>query len=90
MLEIGNGDDEKILATVAEAALKFSDKHPGKNIVFTGNKQYKTRKYRLMMARHFEIISKKFTIYGLVDDEQELYSPNNTTNYDGFLAMRKH
>ncbi|MCP1382272.1 DUF6934 family protein [Runella salmonicolor] len=82
-----NGDSEKILATVAQSALVFSEKYPDALIYAEGSTPSRTRLYRIGLSRNFEKITETFMIWGLLDDEWYPFQKN--TDYQAFVVKRK-
>jgi hypothetical protein len=82
-----NGDTEKILATVAVAVYRFTERFPGALIYATGSTNARTRLYRMLINKYFDIALESFTIFGKFQDQWEKYEKNK--NYQAFAAQRK-
>lgn len=82
-----NGDSEKILATVAQATLFFSERHPEAIIYAEGSTHSRTRLYRLGISKYYEEISKTFFVRGLLDNKWVVFERN--TDYQAFVVTRK-
>lgn len=82
-----NGDSEKILATVAQSALVFSEKYPDALFYAEGSTLSSTRFYIIGFSRNFEKITETFLIWGLLDDEWYPFQKN--TDYQAFVVKRK-
>jgi hypothetical protein len=82
-----NGDSNKILATVAYATLLFSDNYPDALIYAEGSTPSRTRFYRIGIHKYLEEISETFTIWGLLNDEWQLFQKN--TGYQAFVVKRR-
>jgi hypothetical protein len=88
LVTTNNKDSEKVLATVAQTAIHFSDRHPGALIFAEGSTPARTRLYQIGISSFWSDISTFFIIYGLKEDGNwELF--NRNTNYTAFLATRK-
>ena len=81
-----NGDSEKILATVAQATLFFSDNYPDAIIYAEGSTISRTRLYQMGISKNFDEISKTFSVQGLLHDKW--YSFQKNTNYLAFVIQR--
>ena len=77
-----NGDSEKVLATVVATVYAFSDKYPDSWIFATGSTKARTRLYRIGIAKYLEEIKSDFEIYGLIENEWELF--RKEVEYDAF------
>ena len=82
-----NGDSEKILATVAQSAVIFTNYHPNSLIFAEGSTPIRTRLYRIGISQNFEEISETFLVWGLLENEWHLFEKN--TDYQAFLVKRK-
>jgi uncharacterized protein DUF6934 len=82
-----NGDSEKVLATVVATVYAFTDMHPEAWIYAMGSTSARTRLYRIGITKYLDQIVKDFQLYGLHNDEWELFEKR--TGYDAFLAKRK-
>lgn len=81
-----NGDTEKVLATVASIAYKFTELFRGVALFFKGTTPAKTRLYQMTIGKFWDIINPLFEVHGLKAEEWELFEKN--VNYDAFLARR--
>jgi hypothetical protein len=84
----GNGDRDKILATVAYTAIEFSSHFHKCRIVIQGSTLSRTRLYQMGIARHHQEISQLFDIQGMTETG-ELVPFKRGENYRAFLASRK-
>ena len=82
-----NGDSEKILATVAQSAVIFTNYHPNSLIFAEGSTPIRTRLYRIGISQNFEEISETFLVWGLLENEWHLFEKN--TDYQAFLVKKK-
>ncbi|MDB5211610.1 MAG: hypothetical protein JWQ30_2437 [Sediminibacterium sp.] len=82
-----NGDRNKILATVVDVVLKYTEKYPDRFIFFTGNSPARTRLYRMAITAHLEDLSGVFDIFISVRDDIMPFQKN--TNVNSFLIKRK-
>ena len=83
----GNGDTEKVLATVIAALYAFCDKYPDAFVYASGSTRSRTRLYRMGITKYYAEIEPDFFLYGQVGDEFPEFRIG--TDYDGFLAQRK-
>jgi hypothetical protein len=82
-----NGDTHKILATVANTILSFTEKYPDIPVFATGSDPVRTRLYRRMLNLNKDEIEKIFIIYGRKDNLWHTFELN--IDYDAFLIVRK-
>ena len=59
----GNGDRDKILATIADVVERYFARYPDRCIYFHGSTPARTRLYRMAIGAHLEELSRKFKIY---------------------------
>jgi hypothetical protein len=65
----GNGDRNKVLATVAKAVDEYTTKYPRRSIIFSGSTMERTRLYRMAIGLNLVELSLKFHIYGQIGEE---------------------
>ncbi len=82
-----NNDTLKILFTVYQTALLFTDYYPNASILIVGSTNSRTRLYQLAIARNFVEIQRHFHLHGFRNGSWELFSKG--INFDAFLAKRK-
>lgn len=82
----GNQDADKILATVAQAILLFTQKNPDSLIYAKGSTATRTRLYQMSLNRHWQNISIYFRVWGLKNENWQDFEP--TINYEAFLVQR--
>lgn len=82
-----NGDTQKILATVANAVLLFTEKYPDFFVFAEGSTPARTRLYKMGIQQHQQDIETFFEVWGFINDEWEVFIPNQ--NYKAFLVKRK-
>ncbi len=82
-----NGDTKKILATVANSVLIFTEKYPDFSVVATGVTPARTRLYRMGIQEYWTEISANFYILGFKENYWEEFIPNQP--YEAFLVKRK-
>ena len=82
-----NGDSQKILSTVASTLFKFTDHHPGANVIAIGSSLARTRLYRIGITNNLEAIENDFKVYGLKDNTWRKFVKG--IEYDAFLVNRK-
>jgi hypothetical protein len=87
-----NTDIERVFATIVRIIYNFTENHPGCAILIQGDKEYKTRAYRIAINNFFEELSKDFQITGItssiesLDFRMEEFVSNR--RYEGFLIKR--
>ncbi|WP_428656614.1 DUF6934 family protein [Runella sp.] len=82
-----NGDRQKILITVAQTAIEFTNHYPEAIIYAEGSSPSRTRLYRIGISNNFEMIDTIFIVWGLSEDKWELFVKGK--NYEAFLIKRK-
>lgn len=82
-----NGDTEKVLATVAFSIYLFTDQYSRARIFARGSSASRTRLYRIIIHKHFSILSRDFQVFGLTNNKWEFFVP--AFPYDAFLVIRK-
>ena len=82
----GNGDTDKILATVATAAEQFLRMHPTAMLYAVGSTPARTRLYRSGFTRFLSRIHPEFLLFGIVNNEPELFEPGRP--YEAFVIQR--
>ena len=81
-----NGDSEKVLSTVAHAALDFLNKYPNNSIFAMGLTASRTRLYQIGIMKYLKEIEIDIIILGLHNDR---WIPiKKGLNYDAFLASK--
>lgn len=83
----GNGDSEKVLATIVAAIYAFADRYPEAWIYATGSTGARARLYRMAINIYFDVIEKDFEIVGQLENEWELYEKGR--DYRAFAVHRK-
>ena len=92
-IELNNGDTNKILATVAQAALSFLETHPRAYLYVKGSTPSRTRKYQMGIASYLWLLKDGYTVKGLINiqDKGELaYHWEDFRvgiNYEAFLLF---
>lgn len=82
-----NEDRDKVLATVANTIINFSD-HYGNHLIYaTGSSRARTRLYQMSIAAMIDKINKDFDVYGVID--LIAYPFQKSVNYDAFVVKRK-
>jgi len=80
LIEIRNGDRDKILGTVAAIVLEFMDDHPSAIIYATGSTAARTRLYQMGINRILPTLE-QYQIVGLiVEDEPAEYTDVDESN----------
>ena len=83
----GNGDAEKVLATVVAAAYFFLELYPNAWIYATANSSARTRLYLRGINKYYLDASKDFDLMGLTPDDWVEYEPGRT--YEAVAVCRK-
>ena len=87
-----NGDRDKILATIASTAFRFTDKYPDSSIYFSGSNKIRTRLYQMAINHAYDELSERFSIFGDISSDLDTHDFQNFvsgTNYTGFLVKKK-
>jgi hypothetical protein len=84
-----NGDRNEILATVAMAVDKYTQRYPRRWVYFRGNTPARTRLYRMAIGINLKELSKRFEIFAEVDGEDEFVPFQRNMVVEGFLVRRK-
>jgi hypothetical protein len=84
-----NGDRDMILATLAEAIDKYTQRYPRRWIYFSGNTPAKTRLYRMAIGLNLGELLKKFEIYADVEHEEDFIPFQRNMVLEGFLIRRR-
>jgi hypothetical protein len=86
---ITNNDDmDKVMATVIQTLLRFFEKYPSKMIYFEGSSPERTRLYRIILSRELFEIEKLFFVYGIIDNNPQLFEKNQ--NYNAYVIALKN
>lgn len=83
-----NEDKDKVLATVANTIIDFTNYYLNTYVFVKGSTQSRTRLYQMGIARHLEGVSLDFDIYGLKNLLWFEFKRN--MNYSAFLVKRKY
>ena len=87
-LSISNNQDlEKVLATLVKSMEEFFSIRPNCLIYFTGSTETRTRLYRIVISNYMKDYDELFVIYGMLDDNFEIFKPDK--NYNAFLISLK-
>lgn len=83
-----NKDRNKVLATVANAVLYFTEHHPDCYIHFAGSTSERTWLYRMAITINYEELTRDFHIWGLTEEiGYELFEKGHV--YNAFMIKRK-
>lgn len=82
----GNGDRDKVLATVANCFLEYSREFPEHAIFAAGSTPARTRLYQMGIARYRQQIEMEFDILGEYENKWVPFAPN--INFKSFLIYR--
>ncbi|SFD77371.1 hypothetical protein SAMN05518672_103162 [Chitinophaga sp. CF118] len=84
-----NEDTERVLSTVANVVMEFTNKHPEAMVYGEGSNPARTRLYRICLNKHWKIIRKDFNIQGLlINGVWEKFRKNG--KYIAFAGTRKN
>lgn len=83
----GNGDGDKVLATVAQIVFDFAGVYPEALVFIQGTTVSRTRRYQMGISRHWKEINPVFDIWGLQNEKWHSFEPGK--NYEAFLGRRK-
>ncbi|GGB19723.1 hypothetical protein GCM10011511_49320 [Puia dinghuensis] len=84
-----NGDRDIILATVAQAVDKYTQRYPRRWIFFKGNTPAKTRLYRMAIGINLRELLQKFEILAVVDGNDEFLPFQRSMIVDAFMIKRR-
>jgi hypothetical protein len=82
-----NGDADKVLATVVQTVVVFTELFPHAVIYAEGSSAARTRLYQMGIAKYLDEIKAEFEIFGLVNEHWEPFQVGQT--YTAFLTRRK-
>lgn len=82
-----NQDVAKVIGSVAQAAIIFSENHPGCKLVIFPVDEKRRRLYNLVFRRRLAEIRPFFEIWGKRGPSWEAYNPE--LEYDAFEILRK-
>lgn len=83
-----NQDAEKVLATVAQAVIKFTNVYPDALIVAEGSTPSRTRRYQMGINKFWKEIEPDFHVFGLLVNGG--FEPfRSGKNYMAFAVTRK-
>ena len=84
-----NQDMDKVLMTVVKTMFLFFENYPGKQLVFGGSTEIRSRWYRQIITKFIENIELYFEVQGFTTDgEQERFQKNR--DYYAFLISQKY
>lgn len=82
-----NGDRDKVLATVALAAMIFIERLPDAQILIGGSTPARTRLYQMGIAYNYAEIKDLLSVRGYIGDHWESFQIG--VNYKAFLITKK-
>jgi hypothetical protein len=82
-----NGDDDKILITLARIIFLFTLAYPPAAVFIRGTSPSRTRRYQMGINKHWEQINPVFEVFGLKNEKWEPFRKDE--NYEAFLGRRK-
>lgn len=90
VIELKNGDLQRILATIANVALDYLKTNPSVSLYAEGSTPSRTRLYQREIARHYDLIPPDLRVYGLVKERDIGFIDFQTgINFDAFLFTMK-
>jgi hypothetical protein len=82
-----NLDKQKVLSTVGEIVLYFTDRFPGELVYAMGNTDSRTRLYQMSISKNWNQIEPLFHVFGYINNKWQQFQKN--VNYDAFFVKRK-
>lgn len=82
-----NNDRKKVLASVAQAVIDFTERNRRAFVVAQGSTAARTRLYQMGISEFYDDISSLFHISGNIDGQWQPFQAGK--NYDAFLVKRK-
>lgn len=82
-----NGDRDEVLAAVLQVIDNYTAAHPDRWLFFWGSTPERVRLFRMMIGRHLEELSRRFYIYGEVNNQFVPFHRN--MDLKGFLLRKK-
>jgi hypothetical protein len=82
-----NNDTTKILFTIYQTSLLFTNHFPNANVLIVGSTNSRTRLYQMAIGRNFIEIEKNFDIQGFRNGVWEFF--RHGINFNAFLAKKK-
>jgi hypothetical protein len=83
-----NHDAEKVLATVAQAVINFTNVYTDALVYAEGSTPARTRRYQMGINKFWKEIETDFKVFGLLKDKG--FEPfKSGRNYSGFAVTRK-
>jgi hypothetical protein len=87
-LASNNIDTDKILATVGEIGRQFLERKPDASVLFEGNSKSRNRLYCIGINKYLYDISKKFSIFGLKEQNFEWERFKESSDYIAFIITK--
>jgi hypothetical protein len=82
-----NQDCTKVLITVAQAVVEFTNSFSDAIVYFKGNTPSRTRLYQIGIAKNWTEVCTMFAVFGYINNEWQSFRKN--VNYEAFLIYRK-
>ena len=82
-----NGDDDKVLITVASIIYDFTCVYSGAVVFIKGTTPSRNRRYQMGVNKHWDQINAVFEVFGFENEKWEHF--RNGENYEAFLGRRK-
>lgn len=77
-----------VLSTVVRITIQFLAVNLDMSVHLTGSTPARTRLYRTIISNNYEVISKEFTVLGLICGSWLAYEKN--VNYEAFLVQNRY
>jgi hypothetical protein len=87
MVVSNNNDMEKVLSTVIQTLPIFFEEFEGSKIFFRGSTPARTRLYKIVISKYFQLFEQDYLIYGFLNRESEPFVKEK--NYEAFLISKK-
>ncbi len=85
-----NGDMFVVLTTVMDIVADFLEQYPKSTLFVEGKSKVRQRLYSRVIRNHFEAISDKYIVGGILEDMQrEYFMLGNSHNYIAIVIERK-
>lgn len=82
-----NQDREKVLSTVAQTVVLFTNRYPKAFVFFEGSTDVRNRLYQMAIGKYFDKLSETFVIKGYINEKWVFYEKN--IDYTAFLIYLK-
>ncbi len=82
----GNGDTEKVLASVVQTLLQFTSLNPNAIVHAKGSTKARNRLYQMGISKYLDDVMKNFKVYGFSTSGWEVFKKG--IPYEAFMAHR--